>query len=164
MKYEYQSSPLTALLFQKLYFIVRLSRDIITLKCQYYFSKNNIYTTQSSMSTSIYLSCFGAGILFGIGFYCCLRRTLAYQKTRRRQQQYYNNKSNNNPNIIWDWQYHSEKCAQCLTECELCLTNIEHSQHSHLVPFKVDSNDYAIMEPQNVSRGKQNLSIIMEEA
>ena len=116
------------------------------------------------MSTSIYISCFGAGILFGIGFYCCLRRLLAYQKTRRRQQQYYNNKSNNNPNIIWDWQYHSEKCAQCLTECELCLTNIEHSQHSHLVPFKVDSNDYAIMEPQNVSRGKQNLSIIMEEA
>ena len=118
------------------------------------------------MSTFIYISCFGAGILFGIGFYCCLRRLLAYQKTRRRQQ-HYNKKSNNNPNtssstIIWDWQYHSEKCEQCPTECELCLTNIEHSQHSHIVPFKVDSNEYAIMEPQRL-RGKQNLSIIMEE-
>ena len=119
------------------------------------------------MSAFIYISCFGAGILFGIGFYCCLRRLLAYQKTRRRQQ-HYNKKSNNNPNtssstIIWDWQYHSEKCEQCPTECELCLTNIEHSQHSHIVPFKVDLNEYAIMEPQNVLRGKQNLSIIMEE-
>ena len=151
----------SALLFQKLYLQYE-SRDFITLI--YYFKE--IISINTIMSTFIYISCFGAGILFGIGFYCCLRRLLAYQKTRRRHQQYYNKKSNNNPSstIIWDWQYHSEKCEQCPTECELCLTNIEHSQHSHIVPFKVDSNEYAIMEPQNVLRGKQNLSIIMEEA
>ena len=104
------------------------------------------------MSTFIYLSCFGAGILFGMCFYCCLKRLLTYKNRRRQQQQLY---SNNNPNgtpCIWDWQLHSQKCAQCPTECELCLTNIQHNQHSHIVPFQVDTNEYAIMEPQNVSR------------
>ena len=106
------------------------------------YPPNYFETISADMSTIVYLSCFGAGILFGMCFYWCLT-----YKNRRRQQQY----SNNNP-TIWDWQLHSQKCAECPTECELCLTNTHHTQHSHIVPFQVDANEYAIMEPQNVLR------------